>query len=454
MTNAERSRRLFARNQPQPFMAPAPPVACQVDGEHGVVIAQRLGGERALPQHGSWLVLTPRRLRQHLLVTGATGAGKTETLLRLAWTLAKSTDTPVFYLDGKGDRANAERFAALMADTGRETRVFPNERFDGWRGKPEEIHGRLMRVIDYATDGPAAWYRDIARSALRLACDQAGGPPRSSRELLDRLDYDALKLAHSQSSAVDALTPPQVAQVRLRYEAFFGQLRDQLDGSWSWEDTNAGYLLLDTITLPEEVAGLSRFLFEDFMHYIVTRKPPEQLAVLIVDEFSGLADGAMSGRVEKARGFNTSLVLAPQVIEGMGGKDETARILGSVGTLISHRVNTPDEIARLAGTQEIPKLTIRISEDGLTRDRSIRRERELKIDPDRARQLPPGHAYLITEGRMTKAQILRAPSLTQALPSTEPTVLPQTAPALTSLPTSKTAAPTAPITGDPDGYPF
>jgi predicted NACHT family NTPase len=67
-----------------------------VDGERGVVIALRLGGERALPQHGSWLVLTPRRLCQHLLVTGATGAGKTETLLRLAWALAKSTDTPVF----------------------------------------------------------------------------------------------------------------------------------------------------------------------------------------------------------------------------------------------------------------------------------------------------------------------------------------------------------------------
>jgi hypothetical protein len=43
-----------------------------------------------------------------------------------------------------------------MADAGRGTRVFPNERFDGWRGKPEEVHGRLMRVIDYATDGPAA----------------------------------------------------------------------------------------------------------------------------------------------------------------------------------------------------------------------------------------------------------------------------------------------------------
>ncbi len=66
-----------------------------------------------------------------------------------------ASDAPVFYLDGKGDRETAARFVGLMADAGRGTRVFPNEPFDGWRGAPHEIHGRLMEVIDYASDGPA-----------------------------------------------------------------------------------------------------------------------------------------------------------------------------------------------------------------------------------------------------------------------------------------------------------
>jgi hypothetical protein len=411
------------------------------------VIARRLGGERALPQHGSWLLLTPTRLRQHVLVTGATGFGKTETLLRLAWTLASSTDALVYYIDGKGDRANAERFAGLMADAGRQTRVFPNERFDGWRGQSHEIHSRLMRIIDYATEGPAAWYRDIARSTLRLACDGPQGPPRSSRELLDRIDIEALRLTHPGSSAVEALAADQVAQVRLRYEAFFGQLRDQLDGGWSWEDTNAGYLLLDTMTLPEEVAGLSRFLFEDFMHFIVARKAPGQLAMLIVDEFSGLADGSMSGRVEKARGFNTSLILAPQVIEGMGGREETARILGSVGTLISHRVNTPEVIVGLAGTRIVPALSTRIAEDGVSRDRTVRMEQQLKIDPNHARELARGQAFLITEGRMTKAQILQAPNASAALPGMQH-------PVPSSPVTDTDAQPPATVAGPVDGFPF
>src|SRR6202021_2035409 len=98
-----------------------------------------VAGERALPVGRGMVFLAAGRLCRHLLVCGATGSGKTETLLRLAWTLARTSDAPVFYLDGKGDRETAGRFAGLMADAGRSTRVFPNEPFDAWRGQGHEI---------------------------------------------------------------------------------------------------------------------------------------------------------------------------------------------------------------------------------------------------------------------------------------------------------------------------
>jgi hypothetical protein len=339
-------------------------------------------------------------------------------VLRLAWTVARATGAPVFYLDGKGDRDTARRFCALMADAGRETRVFPVDSFDGWRGQPHEIQGRLMQIIDYATDGPASWYRDIAKTTLRLVCEHPDGPPRSSGEALSRMDLHKLSDAHPNSSAAGALTPGQVSQVRLRYEAFFGQTRGALDGAWAWEDTPAAYLLLDSLALREETSGLARFLFEDFAHYFTSRKPRGQFCLMVVDEFSALAStSGMAARVEQARGFNTGLILAPQVVAGMGDEVEAARILGSVETVICHRVNTPEEIIALAGTRKVIEYSSHYAIEGPTGEGSARVQHQYKVDPNHVRSLAPGVAYIISRGQAMKAKIAQAPMLTTELPT-------------------------------------
>lgn len=397
------------------------PLLADAEGEQGFVLAKRTGGERALPTSQGLVLLSASRLCRHVLVTGATGSGKTETLLRLAWTIAKASDAPVFYLDGKGDRKTAERFCGLMADARRRCRVFPNEPFDGWRGQAHEIYGRLMEIVDYASDGPASWYRDVAKNVLGLVCEHPDGPPRSSAQTLARMDLPSLQAAHGDSSALAALSKDQVRQVRLRYQAFFGQTRAALDGSWAWEDTDAAYLLLDTLTLREEADGLARFLFEDFAHYFTARKPYEQFCVLIVDEFSALASStSMAGRVEQARGFHTSLILAPQVVAGMGDEQQAERILGSVETVICHRVNTPERIAALAGTRERPEYSMHYDEEGANGEGSVRIQHQFKVEPNVVRSLEPGDAYLISRGRAMRAQILTAPNLTRPLPDHVP----------------------------------
>jgi len=392
-------------------------LAGAADGEWGFALARRLAGERALPVDDGLVLLSQQRLCRHLLVCGATGSGKTETVLRLAHAVAKSSDAPVFYLDGKGDRETAARFCGLMGDAGRTARVFPNEPFDGWRGEAHEIHGRLMEIIDYSTEGPAAWYRDVAKNVLRLVCEHPDGPPRCSAEALLRMDLDVLGQTHPGSSAVATLNAQQVRQVRLRYEAFFGQTRGALDGEWAWEDTSAAYLLLDSLALREETAGLSRMLVEDFAHYFTRRKPRGQFALLIVDEFSALAQGGgMAARIEQARGFNTSLVLAPQVVAGMGSDSEAARILGSVETVICHRVNTPEEIVALAGTRKAVEYSTHYATEGATGQGSARIQHQFKVEPNKVRALPPGQAYVISRGRAMKIAVLQAPGASLPLP--------------------------------------
>ena len=100
----------------------------------------------------------------------------------------RRSDAQVLYLDGKGDRENAERFVGLMADAGRQTRVFPNEPFDGWRGEPHEIKGRLMEIVDYAKEGPAAWYRDVAKAVWAWRASTPQGRRAARRSCWQRLD--------------------------------------------------------------------------------------------------------------------------------------------------------------------------------------------------------------------------------------------------------------------------
>jgi len=413
------------------------------EDERGAVLATMLAGERALPVVGRHVVLSKERLCRHVLVCGATGSGKTETVLRLAWAVARGTEAPVFYLDGKGDRATAERFVGLMADAGRRARVFPNEPLDGWRGEPHELRGRLLEIVDYAREGPAAWYRDLARVVVGLACQHPKGPPRCSRELLARMDLQALKHAHGETAELRALSEGQVNQVRLRFGAFFEQTRGALDGGgggpgdvagrgavdaaggspadaaagWAWEEASAAYLLLESLRLREETACLARFLLEDFAHWFTSRKPREEWALLVVDEFSALAGSAGMARcVEQARGFQTALVLAPQVVQGMGDAAEAQRILGSVETVVCHRVNTPEEIVALAGTRQAPRYSTRYTPEGTTGEGSMQRREECKVDPNRVRGLPAGEAFVISRGRAMHARILRAPPLRGDLP--------------------------------------
>ena len=80
-----------------------------------------------------------------------------------------------------------------------------------------------------------------------------------------------------------SLPRDKVSQVRLRYEAFFGQLGSLLDGDWSFEDTDVAYFLLDSVALGEDTAGAASLLFADFAHYFTQRKERERLCVLFAD---------------------------------------------------------------------------------------------------------------------------------------------------------------------------
>ncbi len=376
----------------------------------GPVIGRRLAGEAALPLSADGdLVLPWETLNRHLLILGASGMGKTETSLRIAEQLALRTDAQIFYLDGKGNRAGAIRFGALMAACGRRTRVFPNEPFAGWRGDWNAVMNRLLEVIAYAETGPAAYYRDQAKVVLALVCRDPSGPPRNSEELLARMDLEYLIRTHPGRRGIDSLSATNVRDIRGRYEAFFASLGTALDGEWGWEDADAGYFLLDPLALRENAAGAASLLFTDFGHYISRRKDPGRPCVLFIDEFSSIARrDDLAFVTEQARSFNVGLVLIPQSLSGLGDEEQRDRILDSVETVIAHACRLPDRVSALGGERTVAELTHRFGEGVGEGEGHSRLEQRPKVEPQELRTLPIGNAWVMRRGQATRVEVARS----------------------------------------------
>ena len=383
----------------------------------GFTLGRHVEGERLLDVRRGRAVMPLDRLAKTVLVVGAPGSGKTETLLALAGGVAACSDWQVFVLDAKGDPSTLRRFGDLMRATGRAPKLFPGEAYDGWRGSGREIASRLVELIDWADEGPAAYYRDISTNLIRLACTVPAGPPKSSSELLERLDRQTLAglwAGTPTAARVLAFKDEHVLACRARYQAFFDAIDGQLDGSWAFEDAPAGYLLLNELLYGEETTKLARFLLEDFKQYVAARKAQGQRVLLIVDEFSAIATGEDVARViETVRSYGASFVLAPQAYEGMGGPEAAARIVNAAHTILLHAVPEPDRLVSAAGTRMGIESSIQHDQGRALDLGSAREQHQLRVDPNEVRRLQPGMCFAIGSGQAQKLQIAPTAEVTR-----------------------------------------
>ncbi len=360
---------------------------------------RHVGGDQLLKVRRGRLLMPLARLGRTLLVIGAPGAGKTVTLGRLAYGVATTSDWQVVVIDAKGDPDTQAAFAQSMRRAGRSVLLFPQEPYDAWRGSGREITNRLVQLIDWADQGGGTYYRDLSVNLVRLACTAPGGPPRSSDEFLRRLDRTALMTlwaGHVRASEIERFRDEHVDACRQRYRSFFDSADGQIDGTWAFEDADCAYILLNELLYAEETGKLARLLVEDFKQYLAGRNAAGRRVLLIVDEFSAIADGERMARmVEVVRSRGAAVVLAPQCYDGMGGPEASARILNAAHTIVLHAVPEPEPIVKAAGTRMATEWSLQ-HERGLSTDvGSTRTQHQLRVDPNEVRRLSPGMCFVI-----------------------------------------------------------
>jgi len=373
-----------------------------------------------------WVTYPAELLNRHAVIIGGSGTGKTEFLLRVAYLAAKILKWKVFYIDAKGDIDVANRFMATIAHAGvHGAAMFPDLAYHGWKGDATAILNRLMAIEDYSEP----YYRAIAKTVLTLACNAPGGPPRSSRDLLDRLNLATLSERYDgiddrRVDTLATLTESDLAGVYKRYFGFFDALGRKLDGAWSFETVDAGYILLDGLALKEEARSLGRYLLEDFAHFVSKRKPADKRVLLIVDEFSAVSTGGADAAnlFERVRSYGAGVMVTSQSYEGLGA--DAARLIGAAWATIAFQCTNPEPIAARAGTVKevqtnlqteltaVPgRNTLMTGNEHLTGTTTQREQEVFRLHPNVIRSLAIGECCIITNGAYLELRVARLPTI-------------------------------------------
>ena len=387
-----------------------------------MVLGPWLDGDREpSTRDGRWAVVPDDA--HHLIVLGATGAGKSVTIERLV-AASLAMGHRVLFIDGKEDESAGRRLAAMalaQGVDGQRIRTWPSGGpMDLWRGNAQQVLDRAHSLMEWTEP----FYEQIAKTALRLAVSDPRGLPETLSEMIARLDSGYLKGTWAGTSFADVasrLTPELVAGVKLRYFGLDQALKTvgavpskDSDRGWSIDTCDFAYISLPTSTTPIVASGFGRAVLFDVMTWLRSpeRRGDARPVLLVVEELGALVgNDEGTGRVivemlERARSANCRVILSGQSLGSFGSQDLAMRLLHSGASTICMRCSDPEQVLSLVGTRRQPEASLGVTVAGRFLDQgSMRIQEQFAISPDEMRSLPMGRAYLLHHGRFTLTQI-------------------------------------------------
>jgi type IV secretory pathway TraG/TraD family ATPase VirD4 len=402
---------------------------------------------------GRQVVLSDQQLSAHGLILGASGAGKSTTLLRIL-TDHVTRQRPVITIDMKGSPSFANELAAAAAAAGRPFVLWSLDGPAHWNplghGNPTELKDKLIateRFTEPHYQRAAERYVQTALQVLEQAHPQRAPTLAEVVALMDPRRMPAMlrglprPIAERVQDYVAQLTPDQLSAVRglgtrlaILTESHTGRfleparggseidLRTALSGEavvlFSLNSSRYGRLAaqLGTLVIQDLVSASGERLAQGG-----AGAPPPQ-AIIGIDEFSALGADHLIQLVARGREAGLSVVFATQELADMeraapGLRDQ---LLGNAAVKIIHRQDVPGSAhtaAQLAGTEQVWERTIQTGGGLLGRldtGRGTRRQVErFVIHPNQIKSLRTGDAILMTKqpSAQTRAMHVRPPQL-------------------------------------------
>ncbi len=396
-------------------------------------------------RRGRLVRLGDAELSAHGLILGASGAGKTTTLLTILSDQIRR-GRPVVAIDMKGSPAFVRALAESAAAAGRPIRVWTIDGGAYWNplahGNATELKDKLMATERFTEPHYQRAAERYIQTVFQVAArTHPGGPPtlhevvalmdprrlaaslrNLDRPLRERVQDYLAGLTHDQLSAVRGLQTRLAVLTESHTGRFLGppadpgghviDLRAALSGPevvvFSLNSSTYGKLAaqIGTLAVQDLVAASGDRLLEP------SRGRSLEQAVIGIDEFSGLGGDHVAALLSRGRESGMPVFVATQELADLERASAGLQdlVLGVTAVKIVHRQEVPSSaltIAQIAGTEEVWEETRQIGGHllgGHNTGRGTRRlvERYI-VHPNEIKALRTGEAVVISKIRAGQA---------------------------------------------------
>jgi hypothetical protein len=402
----------------------------------GAVLGDATAAPLGTDDAGRLVHLTDQQLSAHALVLGASGAGKTTTLLRILTDQVRR-HRAVVAIDMKGSPAFARELAVAAAGAGRPFRLWTLDGPGHWNplahGNPTELKDRLISAERWTEPHYQRAAERYVQTVLQVWQHARPDRPPTLREVVGLMDHHRLvavlrevpgPLADRVQDYLAALGPDQISAVRgletrlaIIAESHTGAYLEPpnatqgtlIDLRATMRDADVAVFSLNSSRYGQLAAQVGALVIQDLTSAAGARLEhgAEAPAMIAVDELSALGAEHVLNLFARARESGIPVIAATQELADLERSARGLRdqLVGITAVKIAHRQDVPSSarmIAEIAGTERVWEQTYQTDRRALlpNRDtgRGTRREVDrYRIDPDTIKTLPTGRAVLITK---------------------------------------------------------